>query len=152
MFQRCFLTAAVWVTAVSMLAGCGGKPLPKDMPKLYPCTVKIVDQNDNPVPQVIVVIVSDDPTFKWGASGGTNESGIAVMQTLGEYRGVVPGSYKILARLLEPNPTGQFDEEGIEIVLIDNLLKLEYSDPKKTPLAIEVGTKATNITLQVEMN
>ena len=150
MLKKRVFFVAVLVALVSMVAACGGKPRQQDMPKLYSCTVKIVDQNDHPVPKVIVAVVSDDPTFKWGASGSTNESGIAVMQTLGEYNGVATGSYKILVRLLEPNPTGKFDEEGIEIVDMNNLLKSEYSDPKKTPLSIEVGTTATNVALQVE--
>ena len=150
MFKKRFLSVIVVMITLSWLAGCNSKPRPEGMPKLYPCTIKITDQDGNPIPQVTVMIVSDDPTFKWGASGATDASGIAKMKTLGEWPGVAAGAYKVTSSQWEYIPTGTFDEEGFEIVELKALLKPEYSNPKKTPWTIEVETKATNVTLQAK--
>ena len=150
MFKKRFLSVVAVMIMLSWVAGCGGKPRPEGLPKLYPCTIKITDQNGDPLPKVTVMLVSDDPAFQWGASGATSTSGIARMKTLGEWPGVAAGTYKVTLGQWEYIPTGTFDEEGFEIVELKVLLKPEYSDPRKTPLTIEVEAKATNVTLQVE--
>ena len=100
------------------LNGCGEQKLPADMPKIYPTTITIT-QDDRPLEGASVVLTPMDPANTWYAGASTDVSGKAVLQTHMMYNGVVPGKYYIVVSKFEParteggnTPNQETDPEG----------------------------------------
>jgi len=149
------LSVIVTIFVVSSLAGCGGRSAPSGMPKLYPCTITITDKENNPLANVILTTNHpDDPAYAWAAVGTTNESGVADLKTLGEYRGAPAGTFKVTATLYDsrphPNPVFALDADGNPNFETYNALKPVYASLKDPPLTLEVDSKATSVTFQIE--
>ncbi|MDR1269130.1 MAG: hypothetical protein LBK82_06370 [Planctomycetaceae bacterium] len=85
--------------------GCGQK-LPDGMPKLYPVTITIVQEN-TPLEGAIVQLIPEDSSLStWGPMGITNASGVTELQTNGKYKGSPLGQFKVLVtkKEIEPHP------------------------------------------------
>ena len=105
-------------SACLILNGCGGSDLPPDMPKIYPTTITIT-QDDRPLEGASVVLVPMDPSNTWHAGATTDAAGNAVMLTHTQYNGVVPGKYFVIVSKFEPTraegvamPDPETDPEG----------------------------------------
>ena len=134
-------------------SGCKRQLRPADLPKLYPCKITILDKEGNPLPKVTVAVNPEDPNSKWGASGGTDASGVADILTAGKYRGLPPGKYSVSLWLFE-NIKGKASDadtgEAVEVVQTNNLMPMEYSLSSKTPFHLEMEPKAMSFTFQLE--
>ena len=88
------LLAGTGFLVAVILSGCGGQPLPADLPKLYPTVITIV-QEGKPLEAALVTMVNMDPTSQWGCAARTDALGKAKMQTNGMYVGAPAGTYKV---------------------------------------------------------
>lgn len=146
-----------------MLIGCGGEPLPKDLPKTY--AVKItVTQDGSPLEGASVSLMPEDTSSRFSAGGITDASGVVIPQTLGMYSGVPAGQYKATItktdrvekasskKMVRPAPPGapprSADAENLRKEYDHfNLVEAEYRDSKKTPLTVNVQTQSNAVAL-----
>ena len=141
-----------------MGSGCSRQLRPADLPKLYPCKITILDKEGNPLPNVLVSVSpenpnADDPHSKWGASGSTNESGVANIKTTGKYPGLLTGKFRITLWLCEDVVSKTVDADTgkeVEVVQSKNVMPMEYWNVAKTPFRLEMEPKAMNFTFQLE--
>ena len=139
------------LACVFLRSGCSRKPRPVDLPKLYQCQITILDKEGKPLQNATVSVNPEDSTTnKWGASGGTNASGVADILTAGQFRGLPVGKYRVTIRHYENISTGELNEFGQEIFQTNNLVPMEYSLTSKTPFHFEMEPKAMNLTFQME--
>jgi hypothetical protein len=119
------------------LLGCG-EDKPDGLPKLQPvllqftqdgqscngATVHLVPQNENP----------------WIVGGITDVAGNVALKTHGKFAGVPSGKYKITISKIDREEIGDTPKNMYETqeIVIYNLIDPIYSDPKNTPLEIEV--------------
>ena len=147
------------VLVLALMSGCGQK-LPTGFPPLHPCLITII-QDGSPLSGASVIL---KPVQVDGMSVGgvTDAKGVAVMMAQGEYPGVPAGNYKVLVAKFtsERNPDVS-DEElnsyGTNVPL--ELLKKsqihtyyvssDFSDPKKTPLEIQIVEGKNEQTFEV---
>jgi hypothetical protein len=79
---------------VILVAGCGDSAQPRDLPKLYPCTVVIM-QDGKPLEGAGIEAIPVDAAIKKYQGGGlTDASGKAVLATYG-YVGLPEGTFRI---------------------------------------------------------
>ncbi|WP_146576249.1 carboxypeptidase-like regulatory domain-containing protein [Neorhodopirellula pilleata] len=77
------------------LVGCTGEPRPDGMPDLQPLALTVIQQGV-PLEGATVQLIADDPNIsRWASGGVTNAEGEVSLKTLGQYEGVVPGTYKV---------------------------------------------------------
>ena len=148
MITRC--QVAIFLLCLFLGSGCSKQKLPDDMPKLYPCKITIKDKDGKPMPTVVVSLNPEDKDNRWGASGETNASGVAVILTSGQYPGLAQGKYRVTLTRLEHVKTGELNDAGNEIILSKNLILEEYSNLASTPFQFAMETKATTLTFQLE--
>ena len=119
--------------------GCGsGKP--SDLPKLYPCTVKIIDKTGAPVDNASVVATS--PDSKWASIGLTDSTGVAVLKTNGIYPGVPLGTFKVIVTKYDVK---EVNDEPIETLLFDE----SFANESTTPLQLKAEAKSNDATFEV---
>ena len=140
------------------VVGCGGTNVPNDFPKTLPFTITVL--NDGSPIEGVNIRLSTTTPGNWTASGKTDVSGVAEMQTIsGSYsrKGVPEGSYKVvLAKpllvdptLLGPEPTNRFEQVAYDAKAKEIRSKMTpevppvYSDDKTTLASVEV-TKGKN--------
>ena len=122
-----------------LLTGCGTDK-PSDLPKLHPCTVKIVDKSGAAVDNVTVVAAS--PDSKWASIGLTGPDGVAEMKTNGIYPGVPAGTHKVVvAKYVVKEVNG----EPVETLLFDK----SFADESTTPLQLPAKERANYVTFEV---
>jgi hypothetical protein len=128
------------------LIGCTGKELPSDLPRLYPCKVRI-ENDKQPVAKASVIFSPQQG--KWSAMGETDENGNLLLKTNGIYTGVPEGRYKVLVSKVQIDPidaTKELTENNMKVIpLIDPL----FGDINKTPLEFEVKSTNNIVTFQV---
>jgi hypothetical protein len=137
--------------------GCGQK-LPEGMPKLYPVTITIVQEN-TPLEGAIVQLIPEDVSLSnWGPMGITNVSGVAELRTNGKYKGSPSGQFKVLVtkREVEPHPHLEWgnlpDGDPKFIQYCNESMKLkvfDYVEPQfglinATPLSINITSSGSN--------
>jgi hypothetical protein len=146
--------------ALLICSGCG-KPLPPDLPKLYPVSMTIT-QEDKPLAEAVVFMINDDPASKWTAGGITNQSGTVKLRTNGQFNGVPLGKYKITVRKTEsPDRTllneiseseqpqeyarinKQIEEKTFELV------EEQFSDFQTSPLSVEITPDKSTFKIDV---
>jgi len=94
-----------------------------------------------------VSLHSTIPNFKWTIGGITDAKGKAIIATHGRYIGVPEGEYAVTVEKVESD---QYDpEKPPPTVRLYSYTKLEYTDPEKTPLKINVTRKSRAETLDV---
>lgn len=138
----------ILVALLSVLPGCGPRR-PGDMPKLYPCTVTLM-QEGIPLKHATVILLPEDPEIKWGIAGNTNENGKATLLTSGDFKGVPMGTYKLTVSKTmylgdEPEPEDPSMYDAWQQRMMNNefsvpyyLVDPKYSAPATTPLSLTV--------------
>jgi len=148
--------------------GCGDPSRPKDLPRLYPATIQIV-QEGKELAGAVVVLVHEDSEFKWNSAGTTDEKGMVDLHTLGKFRGVPAGAYHVVVSKMisispktrqpvEPpkssdpssqNLIGMVTSSPGEMPIPFNIVDKLYATQATTPLKLEVSRKKTNQTFDV---
>lgn len=155
--MRKFTVSLVLLAVALMVAGCAPSDRPKDLPKLTPCMLTIVDANKAPVEGAMVQIVSEqEPAARWTAGGLTDANGKIDLMVQGKFPGVVPGTYKVLVTKLEVVKVReeQNKETGEMMTIQKNvpLLAPEFGLQDKTPLTLTVlAGQKTEETLSVTL-
>jgi hypothetical protein len=138
MKKTVYLFVAIFV--LTLFSGCGANR-PDDLPKLYPCKVKILFKNE-PATDVSVSLVSQDS--KWGAIGVTGNNGVAEMKTQGIYSGVPARQFKVLVSKYEVTFRG--DEVPPDEKLLFNAV---FVNTESTPLECTIENKNNELTFEV---
>ena len=136
--------------------GCGGPPTPPDLPKLYPCKIKVT-QEDKPLEGAMVVVYHSSGFV---IAGKTDAKGVAVITADGRWPGVPEGEHVIsISKIIEPTdlpeaPQSLFSAEGrkyMELVTegTKETVDPKYSAGRKSELRLNVGKKAVNETYDV---
>ncbi|MDR0610625.1 MAG: hypothetical protein LBG58_10980 [Planctomycetaceae bacterium] len=132
-FERLFL----FILLSLGIFGCG-ENRPDGLPKLYPVSLQFT-QDGIPCNGASVHLVPLEEIV-WAIGGSTDANGTVVFKTHGKFAGVPAGKYKVTVSKTEREeigPTPQSIYESQEIVFYD-LVEQVYSNPKMTPLEIEV--------------
>ena len=139
MLRNIVLFLSFFLVLTSLLTGCGQKG-PKGLPeKRTPVTLTIVYDDGSPVDEAIVGLAQSDVGNPWGASGTTNEQGIVVPQTSGQYPDVVPGSYKVTVIKVKQSSTSASGMSGTEVVKEEVQVDPKFGRERTSPLKLEVG-------------
>ena len=137
---------------VPILSGCGGPARPADLPKLYPCTITVV-QDGKPLSDGLVTLFSAAPEFKWAVFAQLDSSGTGTVFTQGLYPGAPEGEYKVVVSkqdfVEEPvGPTRIDGDSGREITstisTVYTLVGKDYTSKETTPLTLTVSSKGDN--------
>ena len=130
-----------------LMFGCGHDG-PADLPRLYPCKIKIVDKSGDAVEDASVVAINSDS--KWASIGQTGSDGIAVLKTNGTYPGVPVGMYKILVTKYSVTVTAKSsDPEQGDEVAETLVFDKSFSDESTTPLQLTMEAKSNDVTFTV---
>ena len=130
------------------LSGCAGEQLPDGMPKPYPTTITII-QDDKPLEGATIALIPMDASNSWNAGGITNTSGNAALKTLTRYDGVVPGKYYVIIKklLVDENkntPNKETDPAGyakwLEESARDTFAGYDLIDPKFSKISPDAET------------
>jgi hypothetical protein len=142
---------------IMYVCGCGQK-LPDGIPKLYPVTITIVQENTR-LEGAIVQLIPEDPSLSnWGPMGITNASGVTELQTNGKYKGSPLGQFKVLVtkKEIEPHPHlewGNLPDGDPKFIQYRNeamkLKVLDYVEPQfglinATPLSVNITSSGPN--------
>lgn len=156
------------VSVFFFIVGCGDPTRPKDLPRLYQTTIKIT-QDGKELAGATVVLVHEDPAFKWNSAGTTNEQGIVELYTLGKFKGVPEGKYCVTVskaisihpkthQPVEPpkasDPSSTSIVGGVtssinEMPIPFNIVAREFASQATTSLKMEVRRKRNNETFDV---
>ena len=148
--------------------GCSGQKLPPGIPDLNPTTI-IITQDNKPLAGAAVTLISADKSSEWSAVAKTNDHGVAVPQTSGQYKGVVAGTYKVTVtkQITEsaPDPYAdapdpKVDQDKYQEWYMKNEAKIaaasrvapkvtsvvdpNYESAEKTPFTVTVEAKKKN--------
>lgn len=135
-----FLVALTLVLATALFVGCKRKT-PDGMPKLYPCSVEII-QDGKPLADATVTLSTEEHT--WAVSGTTDASGVAKIYTHGTYPGAPNGNYVVVVSkqiVEEPEAQQVSASDAISGGKAYNLVAPEFGSKDTTPLKIEVNGK-----------
>ena len=133
------------ILAFFLCGGCSQDNRPEGLPKLYPVTLTIL-QDDQPLYNALVFLHTENESdAKWTVSSVTDAEGKAIIVTHGQFRGSPAGKFKVCVRKAE------VDEESRGVPKLIHYVDTKFGDPKKTPLEIEVpeSKKMTTLTLNV---
>jgi len=132
----------------SVLFGCGGKKRPEGLPKLFPLSVKII-QDGRPLPEASVILMSDKPELtRWPSGGVTGADGVVVITTYG-FEGAPEGTFKVVVTKEEVTGGAQSQEEAMKAMQGEttlegeqhfSLVADEYANANTTPLSIDVSS------------
>lgn len=87
-----FCVSIPLLALVALQAGCGGTDRPDGLPDLVPYSVKVTYKGAN-VDGANVLFSPD--SGEYSAAGKTDQNGVAVMKTDGQYDGVPVGDYRV---------------------------------------------------------
>ena len=142
-----------FIFTVSVLCvGCYSKPRPKDLPKLYPCTLTFTYADGSPVDDALISLYSDDPSYKWMAGGRTDSSGKVGLATNGQYPGVPEGRFHVViaktesvrnGKKMEPDET-LTEDEPVGVIQVYTYIEKQFAERKSTPLEVTIVPKGEN--------
>ena len=121
------------------------------MPKLYPCTL-VITQENKPLEGAVVALFHQDRSLqKWTAGGVTDKSGKVVLKTQGRYDGVVEGDYKVTVIKTEVEPGVLLNPETEEAIpgKTWTLVEPRFGNVALTPLTLAVEGKKISETFDV---
>jgi hypothetical protein len=125
--------------ALLLVAGCGDRARPTDLPKLHPVTITITSEG-KPLDKAVINLVSVPPS-KFQAVTGTDANGKAVMKTY-SYDGVPAGKCKVvITRNIDDDFVyGENSDgtKGIASYTRYRTIDTQFSSAETTPFEIEV--------------
>ncbi|MDR2755180.1 MAG: lipoprotein [Planctomycetaceae bacterium] len=131
-FKRYLILLIVSSLLCSLLSGCG-QSTPPDMPVLHPCSITVKIKG-KPLDGVAIQLLAVDQS-KWFATGFTDKSGVANVQTLAEFSGAAIGEYIVTAtkEVADPNwtPNPNKPEDGAPII---SFINYKYANKDTSPL------------------
>lgn len=154
--MRIFL-CCISIPLFFVLTGCDNN-VPKDLPKLYPITLTIIQEN-KPLEGAVVTLVPESGTeTKWSQSGLTDAQGVVFVATNGRFPGAPQGRYKVLVQknVREAHPFPKLANsppgtpEDAKYVMAERARKefshvdSSYAKADTTPLMVEVLPKKRN--------
>jgi hypothetical protein len=150
-----------------LISGCGTSNLPKDLPRLYPCEITVI-QDGKPLEDAIVTLEFTDSSRPengqlWFPMGATDSDGKAVVRSNAQYDGAPIGTYKVLVSktrqkpskygLPPPQGTPQYDkwEELVENEFRPwfGFVEKKFSNAAETPYEIEIKKGKNKLTIDV---
>jgi hypothetical protein len=165
MFARKWFSV-VALLVVALLGVClflagSGSDLPDDLPKLHPVRIEVTADGAKLAGASISLFPIDRGEF---AGAITDDEGIAELRTRGQYLGVAAGKYKVCVHwaVIVEGPTSKkqapTDPDGLERYnsqvglerIAHSGLEEEFSDPKNTPLEVEIVEGKNNISVEVK--
>lgn len=140
MFRKMLILSVTLLLVVSVTACKPNRP--KGCPKLYPCTLKII-QGGEALEGATVKIFADDPELaKWPIVGRTDANGQVVLMTQ-TFLGAPLGSYTVtVSKIEEPHVLPPISIEHVEEQFTDKAtspLKLEVVKKMLEPVQFDVG-------------
>ena len=127
MFRKTMILLLTVLLAVSITACKPNRP--KGCPKLYPCTLKVIQEGE-PLEDAMVTLIPEKAELsRWPMSGRTDANGEVVLMTQ-TFPGAPLGSYKVTVSKEE-------DMQQLPPVIIQHVDE-EFIDKETTPLKIEV--------------
>lgn len=147
-----FYVVVLFCISLLTLSGCSEKR-PEGMPKLYPCTVSVI-QDGKPLSEASISLIPVDSSSRWASGGLTNESGKAEMQIFGKYKGAAPGKYYLCINKTEEGPISSdirqpgseatepdiFDLIAPKFGDIDTAQIVEVVENRKNAWTVDVGS------------
>jgi len=138
---------------IQLLSGCGGDKRPPGFPKLYPVSLKVM-QEGQPLSEAAVSLSISDRSMTWSIGGVTDEQGIVVLWTHGKFRGAPAGMFKVAVNKLYNEGEKEMIEAGnredfataakIQVNSF-SYVKEEYNSVDTTPIEIEITSKSKMI-------
>ncbi|MDR2757354.1 MAG: hypothetical protein LBC20_16775 [Planctomycetaceae bacterium] len=121
--------------------GCNfDSPTPAGFPQKFVSCELVILQESHPLEQAFVKLIPVNETEKdWSIGGYTDDKGAVIPYTYGKWKGVPPGNYKITINKINENNKG----------VAFSFVELQYTQPKTTPLNLEVTKGKINQTLEV---
>ena len=137
------------------LVGCHVERRPKDLPKLYPAKIYVI-QNGKPLDKAYVTLDSVSGKH-WAIGGQTDENGFCEAYTLGKFRGAPLGTYDVSIRKTvkeeidadfeimpgSPRKIYQQRETVAAEFTTPGTLTLEVTSDGKTEVTFDVGEAVT---------
>jgi len=138
-----FFFLSAFLFGVLLTAGCGGggRPIPADMPPLFP-SILTFTQEGEPLAEANILLHSDS---KWSVGGMTNEKGEMKLVTNGYWDGAPEGTYKITVRKI----VVVLNEETGDIIRQTDVIENQFKRENTTPLGITIGKGDNNQTFDV---
>ena len=147
--------------------GCDGPPKPDGLPKVYPVTLRL-EQGGKPLADANVILHSD-AIGTWSCGGISNDSGVVIVRTHGQFSGAPLGKHKVivsksksstpavdissaksLAEIREIDAKAAKEQQATgDFGTTTYFVERQFSSPKTTPLEIEVVAGKNNFTLDV---
>ncbi|MGN0930850.1 MAG: hypothetical protein ACI4NP_03950 [Thermoguttaceae bacterium] len=127
-------------------SGCGQK-LPEGIPDLVPVTL-VLTQEGAPLDEATVSCVPvDTANSRWSCGGTTDAKGELPLTTLGQYKGVPEGEYKVVVMkmLIENPPQTRDDPPGQRYRLVPE----EYESADATPLTFTASKDQKRVELDL---
>ena len=152
------------LTILCFTMGC--EKVPDGFPAVVPCKISLL-KSGKPVPAATIMLVSDGAK-EWFASGETDVSGLAVIQTiLGNYTksGVPEGTYKItLSQLpqigenkpqqelfdMSPAEKAAYKEKRDKMIKESRSFPLEFESHLTTPITLEITKGQSDYSVDVD--
>jgi hypothetical protein len=144
-----------WVSMMLMClvglvsAGCADNSRPKDLPQLFPCTIKITQNNVPLAGATVEFVPTNQADAKYRALAITDDSGTVQMSTYG-YPGVPSGKYKVVT-------TKNIDDDFVYAAnestggrdVVDyktyRMVEPKFSSAETTPHEIEILNKGKRV-------
>ena len=140
-----FLLSAVCCLP-SLFLGCGGDVRPPGFPKLYPVSLKVM-QEGQPLADAAVSLRIADGSMTWSIGGRTNEQGVAELWTHGKFRGAPEGTFKVAVNKVVNEGEDEMNEAAnrgdmaaASRIQVNSysFVKEEYSSVSTTPIEVEI--------------
>ncbi|MDR0337773.1 MAG: hypothetical protein LBI18_11850 [Planctomycetaceae bacterium] len=142
-----------FVIGIVVYSGCHQESRPVDFPKLYPCQIKVT-QNNIPVSDVSVAFYDPKVTDRWVVFGQTDQNGKATIRTHGNFVGVPAGNYKIILTKIEKDGQGWDHPDSptrkwVEDIKVYSLIDEKYTKQETTPLELVIEKKGVTQTFEI---
>lgn len=146
----------LWVFVILIVsfscAGCSSAKRPKDLPKLYSCTLTFNYENGEPITDALISVYSSDPAMKWMAGGRTDSRGKVKLMTSGQYPGIPEGKFNVIIAKTESIRDGKKMEESDTmtaeetsgVIQVYTFVEKKYAERKSTPLELTIVSSGKN--------
>ena len=146
LFTKFSAIYCVFFAMTLVLSGCGGDQRPPGFPKLYPVSLKVM-QEGQPLSEAAISLRKADHSIMWSIGGRTDEQGVVVLWTHGKFRGAPEGRFKVTvekvinegeAEMIQALDRG--DQATAKKIQVNSysFVKDEYNSVEKTPVEIEI--------------